>query len=152
MEDTYKIYYNEEGWVCERYPQDIEIENHDRYIEVGKEDFDKSLGTKNHHAWRVVDGKLVEERYAETPEEELLENLRGLREEICFPVINRGHLWHESLTPEQRKELMTWYQAWLEVTKTKTEPIPPDWLFISKKECDEDDGTNQDSTSCEQAE
>ena len=54
--------------------------------------------------------------------------LRQKREVECFSVINRGELWYERLTDEQRKELEEWYQAWLDVTETKTEPNRPDWL------------------------
>jgi hypothetical protein len=140
MENTNKVYYNKEGWVCGRYPYDIEIENHERYIEVNSEDYGKTLGTECHFAWRVVEGKLVNERFEETPENEQLENLRALREELCFPIINRGQAWHDRLTPKQKQELATWYKGWLDATKTKVEPRTPSWLFIENKEVEH--GTN----------
>ena len=61
-------------------------------------------------------------------EEEVLDNLRALREEECFPIINRGQLWYNTLTTEQIEELNDWYQAWLDVTETKTVPEKPNWL------------------------
>lgn len=65
-----------------------------------------------------------------------LSNLRQRREEECFVYINRGELWYNRLTEEQKQELQTWYQAWLDVTKetNKNEdgkyiiPTKPTWL------------------------
>ena len=54
--------------------------------------------------------------------------LRQRRRKLCFPYINRGGLWYDSLTEEQQAELKTWYAAWLDVTETYTEPEAPDWL------------------------
>ena len=61
-------------------------------------------------------------------EEEELDNLRILRQEECFPIINRGQLWYNTLTTEQLQELDTWYHAWLDVTITKQIPQKPEWL------------------------
>lgn len=55
--------------------------------------------------------------------------LRIKREEECFPYINRGTLWYERLTAEQRAELNDWYEAWLDVTETKVIPEKPEWLI-----------------------
>lgn len=54
--------------------------------------------------------------------------LRQLREQECFPIINRGKLWYDSLTFEQIAELKTWYSDWLNVTKTNKIPYKPSWL------------------------
>lgn len=54
--------------------------------------------------------------------------LRWLRERDCFSIINRNQLWFETLTEEQKEELKTWYQSWLDVTETKKLPSKPDWL------------------------
>lgn len=54
--------------------------------------------------------------------------LRSQREKVCFSYINRGELWYSKLTLEQKEELDTWYQAWLDVTDTKVVPETPDWL------------------------
>ena len=58
-----------------------------------------------------------------------LVSLRSQREKICFPYINRGYLWYSKLTDEQKDELDSWYQAWLDVTKTKCIPDVPEWLI-----------------------
>ena len=54
--------------------------------------------------------------------------LRSQREKVCFPYVNRGYMWYSKLTNEQKEELDVWYQAWLDVTDTKTIPEKPEWL------------------------
>ena len=54
--------------------------------------------------------------------------LREKRKEICFPVINRGKLWYDTLTPLQLGELKSWYWEWLNVTETLVIPKKPVWL------------------------
>jgi hypothetical protein len=147
MENRNKIHYNKDGWVCNRYPRDLPIDDEDRFLEVSRETFMTTLGTRSHFAWRVVDGQLVEEQYEDIPEEETLEELRAQREEECFLVINRGQPWHALLTEEERAELMAWYQAWLKVTETKEVPPMPEFLKERREESDD-----QDNASGEQAE
>lgn len=54
--------------------------------------------------------------------------LRYRREEECFPIINRGSFWHETLSADQVSELRQWYKAWLDVTDTLIIPEKPNWL------------------------
>jgi hypothetical protein len=54
--------------------------------------------------------------------------LRKMREEVCFPVINRGRLWYNKLTTEQFSELHAWYEAWLDVTDSLKIPKTPTWI------------------------
>lgn len=54
--------------------------------------------------------------------------LRAKRYNQCFYIINRGNVWYNTLTDEQKAELQTWYQAWLDVTETKVIPEKPEWL------------------------
>ena len=61
-------------------------------------------------------------------EKESLDVLRKKREEICFPIINRGKLWYDSLSSEQYRELKDWYKKWLDVTETNIIPETPEWL------------------------
>lgn len=55
-------------------------------------------------------------------------SIREARENQCFPIINRGELWYETLTAEQRQELAVWYQAWLDAPQTLKMPNTPSWL------------------------
>lgn len=56
--------------------------------------------------------------------------LRQRREEECFPVVNRGQLWYDKLSQEQKEELKKWYQDWLDCTKTKIAPTTPIWIKV----------------------
>lgn len=56
------------------------------------------------------------------------QNLRELRECECFSYINRGQLWYNTLTEEQKVEFQEWYYAWLDITKTLKVPVKPKWL------------------------
>ena len=54
--------------------------------------------------------------------------LRQRRKDECFTIINRGVLWYNCLTIEQKAELNGWYHAWLNVTETGVIPAKPSWL------------------------
>ena len=45
-----KIYYNNDGFVCKRYPLDYLVENENQYIEVSDDDYQKTLITKENYA------------------------------------------------------------------------------------------------------
>lgn len=61
-------------------------------------------------------------------ENEELTVLRQRRETECFSIINRGKLWYDYLTFQQRAELTDWYFEWLNVTETRNIPRKPTWL------------------------
>ena len=69
-------------------------------------------------------------------EEARLELLRSNRESDCFTIINRGELWYNKLTENQKQELSEWYQKWLDVTEETNKdengnyiiPEKPNWL------------------------
>lgn len=58
-----KIYYTSDGWVCQRYPYDLAIDDENRFIEADDEQYAQTLVTDSGKAWRVVDGKLVIDVY-----------------------------------------------------------------------------------------
>ena len=64
-------------------------------------------------------------------EEQIKANIRANREEKCFPIINRGQLWYDTLTEQQHNELAVWYRAWLDATETMVEPNDLDWIKIN---------------------
>ena len=85
----------------------------------------------NFEAYQVKDGVLIfdEAKSKELANSQQLDDLRLQREIECFPVINRGQLWYESLSESQIAELQLWYQAWLDVTETLVIPEKPMWLI-----------------------
>ena len=58
--------------------------------------------------------------------------LRLRRETECFPIINRGQLWYDTLTDEQKTELKEWYIAWLNLPNNYPTndiiPQKPSWI------------------------
>lgn len=120
-----KLYFNEDGWVCERYPYNIPIT--ENFIEVEDDVYDKTFCCNEYCAWKVEDGVVVERQYEEKPEEEILNELRKQREVECFKVTDKT-LWFYTLPEEQKEDVLKWYQEWLDVTETKVIPTKPSWL------------------------
>jgi hypothetical protein len=66
-----KIYYNENGWLCERYPYNIPKTDGCGVVDVSNEVYSLTLSAPMYHAWRLVGNQLVVERYEETPAREV---------------------------------------------------------------------------------
>ena len=76
-------------------------------------------------AYRVRDGTLS---FDGEQSEAAKAEYRKRREVECFPIINRGQLWYDTLSAAQLAELKTWYQSWLDGTNTLAIPEKPAWL------------------------
>lgn len=68
------------------------------------------------------------DKYNERKKLEKIETLRRRRASECFPIINRGQLWYNTLTDSQKTELENWYNSWLDVTETLKTPTKPNWI------------------------
>ena len=85
----------------------------------------------NYRSYYLSDDNVLvknDDRLKEIEVERELITLRSLRDKVCFPYINRGEMWYNRLSAEQKDELDAWYQAWLDVTETKIVPETPEWL------------------------
>ena len=102
------------------FKDDVEVEEPDNI-----EHFEE-----NYSAYYRKNGKLIfDETKAEADAlERQKQAIRYHREQICFPIINRGEAWYRSLTTEQYEELSEWYKAWLDATETLKEPEMLSWL------------------------
>ena len=80
-----KIYYNENGWVCNRYPYDIEITDENRYIEVDDETYSKTLQCEIGKSWRVIDGELSMQIYNENEYQKNVyqEEMKTLKQQLA---------------------------------------------------------------------
>lgn len=89
---------------------------------------------ENFRAYQLIDGKLLKnEEYAiALIEEQEKKQLRRLRESECFKIVNRGILWYNTLTEEQKQELDAWYHQWLDVTETLVIPENLEWVETTK--------------------
>ena len=120
-----KVLLNEQGYV-ESYALEGDLLDAVEAAELS----DLSHFEEYFTAYRVQDGALVfdDAQAAEEQAEAAKDAYRKRREVECFPVINRGQLWYDTLSEEQLSELKTWYQAWLDGTNTQTIPEKPEWL------------------------
>lgn len=80
-------------------------------------------------AWDEYEDIQVYIPYTETELAQITaNNLRARRLSECFPIVNRGALWYDKLTEEQRSELSVWYEAWLDAPETGIAPETPAWI------------------------
>lgn len=84
----------------------------------------------NFKAYKAENGVLIYDEGKDTilKSEAYITDLRDQRKYECFPYINRGELWYETLSETQVTELNVWYNAWLDVTETLVIPEKPLWL------------------------
>ena len=120
-----KILLNEQGYV-ESYALEGELVD---ALETAEPN-DLSHLEKHFTSYRMRDGTLVfdEGKDAQAQSEAAKAEYRRRRELECFPIINRGQLWYDTLSEGQLSELKNWYQAWLDGTNTQTIPEKPEWL------------------------
>lgn len=78
--------------------------------------------------YNLINGQIVDVGYNEQGLNNLKIKIRAQRESECFKVVNRGTVWYNRLTGEQKAELDVWYDAWLEAPETLVIPDAPAWL------------------------
>lgn len=85
-------------------------------------------------AWDEYEDIYIYKPYtAEELVEQQRETLRARRAAECFPIVNRGALWYDKLTAEQKSELSVWYEKWLDAPQTLYAPVAPSWISVGKK-------------------
>jgi len=124
-----KIFFDEDGWVCDREPLTFQVTDETRFIDLGHDELMRSFEELPHmHAFRIVNNKLVIEKYSKNLTTDELEkikcDLRQRRRVECFKFIDRP-LWLETLPEQQRQELRHWYRAWLDAPTTLQVPEKP---------------------------
>lgn len=114
------VYINKDGYLFSPEFQECDIE-----IEVSDELYEKLSRCKIGYNWKYDFNLKTFSQVLLTNDN----NLKNLRETLCFRLIdNRSQMWYNRLTEQQKQELNDWYQAWLDVTETKIIPIKPEWL------------------------
>lgn len=125
-----KIYYvhiDENNYITGWSEDNFEVENRIS-VEVDEEiceDFEIYFD-----GYKALNGKAIKDEvaYEESVKERQRENIRYTRETDVFPIINRGGIWYDTLTEQEKSDLMNWYQAWLDATETLVIPEKPSWL------------------------
>lgn len=92
-----KIYFNKDGFVCNRYPLDLPIDNDSNFIEVDDTIYSQTFVSKPHFAWMVKDGELVEERYEEDDEIEIA------NEELS--KLNEWFMWYDTQIIQYNRDI-----------------------------------------------
>lgn len=104
-----------------------------------------ALKNQNNEIYYILESEKSYYKDREATQEEIdeyksnldLEHLRNLRQE-CFEIVNRGVLWFNDLSEQQKEELNLWYHQWLDVPQVYTISRPinindiiphkPEWL------------------------
>lgn len=92
----------------------------------------EGFSPNNFQAWKYDGEKLVYdgEQAKVLQAERNKDGIRYERQRLCFPIINRGQLWYDTLYSYQKAALKDWYQAWLDAPETGI--IPEDLDFIKR--------------------
>ena len=97
-------------------------------------DLKRIAATPAKEAWDETEDIYVYVPYTAT---EIVERqkagLRRRRAAECFPIVNRGELWYDKLTEEQKSELSVWYEMWLDAPQTLSAPAAPSWIDGGKE-------------------
>lgn len=100
----------------------------DIQIIVTREELQAIKNKNKTKCFDVENNRVIDYDNSEDLRIDKLEELRARRETECFPIINRGKLWYDTLTQEQLQELTIWYELWLDVTTTLVVPLKPKWV------------------------
>jgi hypothetical protein len=100
-----KIYYNEDGWVCERFPYDIKITDKKRFIEVDEITYNNTMSCEVNKSWRVVDRKLIVEQYQEAS---IKDSLLVELQEITNWFLKTDYIPNKVIREEWNKEDERW--------------------------------------------
>lgn len=122
------ITYNEQGWVCDRYPYDIPITDSCKTIEVEDSEYNESFYTRQYYAWRIVDGKLVNELYEvkKWTAEERLEERRHLHKATDEDYAKFSRQVRMNVDTEHSQACLDYIDQYnLEVSNTVNQPNFP---------------------------
>jgi hypothetical protein len=103
------------------FPDGIEVD--ESFLEQMEED---KIGFYKYENGAAV---LDEEKWNTAQTLSSQNEIRQRRESECFPIINRGKPWYDTLTEEQLTELNIWYKKWLDAPETNILPEKPNWLI-----------------------
>lgn len=82
------------------------------------------------NAYHVVNGACVldEEKLNELNLKAQKDEIREDRARKCFPIVNRGQFWYDTLSENQKSEIREWYKKWLDAPETGIKPEDLDFI------------------------
>jgi len=133
LDNSNKLYIQVD---VEGYITAVAQEAYDGHMETNltMNDFMEKYGNENvtDGSHKYINGEILSdggtERSRAIYNENLKAELRSRRSYECYPIVNRGQVWYDNLTPDQKLELSRWYEDWLNVTATLEVPAKPVWL------------------------
>lgn len=89
-----------------------------------------SSNLQYYRAWKYDGENLIfdENRALEIEDTSKKDGIRENRMRKCFPIVNRGQFWYDTLTEDQKTEIREWYQKWLDAPETGVEPEDLDFI------------------------
>ena len=125
-----KVYFNSDGWVCNRHPYNFEIDDENRYIELEELDASKSYLSEVGMAWRVENNELVLAVY----DEELVDDNRKsyLRSQraillIAFDIY-KTNVFYGIENDENHDIVISWYKKVLDMEEEAINNPPEEIL------------------------
>lgn len=112
-----KIYYNSDGWVCNRHPNNFPIDDENRFIEVDESESNKTYSTSIGKAWRVVDGNLINDIYSEEEyDDSQIQLIRSIRESLLNAFdIYKTNVSYGVENDENHDQIVAWYRLILDL-------------------------------------
>ena len=110
MEDkTNTIWYNQDGWVCGLFPSELPIDDKCKELQISDDEIDMIRYSDVGMSWRVVDGKLIKDRYEEVPASIQIDELKSKLRSTDYQAIkySEGQLSEEEYAPMKAQR-----QAW----------------------------------------
>ena len=103
-----KLYYTNDGWVCNRQPYMIPVEDSELYIEVSDDVYYDTMFAQQGMAWRIVRKKLVQEIYNKDDYQrgKIRQEIYELKQEIIKAKedVEQVELFHMERTDYERKK------------------------------------------------
>jgi len=139
-----RVYYNADGWVCDRYPQHLPITDDCNFVDVSEDEYLESLSTNDHFAWKVFNGCLVMVQFEPIPQEKQLQKLREDR----IALLDAFDKWEKAVLrgrEEDDLQIMRWYKDLLDLQPLAFRQVPArvaHYLPQDETIREEQDGTN----------
>lgn len=133
----FKIFYNNNNYICNIPPNFLPIEDEEQYIEIEDERKYYSLfSCAPHYCWKIQDDEFIQIRYENDTEEEKLSQLRSQRADIlkAFDIyksnVQYGIIYE---TEYQHTQIISWYEDLLNLIPSAFENIPYEINTIYQK-------------------
>lgn len=125
-----KLYYDKSGFYGGQDESNLRIETSSEERDSLFNQINQRTGEDNLYQTVgivIKDNKLQVDTISRSIDEQK-NILRRLRKNRVFPIINRSQMWFNSLNEQQKQDIQTWYQEWLDAPNTLVIPKRPNWL------------------------